>query len=101
MIVTESREERNVRILDSETGKELKKTDGNTRYIYSPDGKKFVTNNFDGTALVWDTESGKAIYELKTLVGAVSSLNFSPDGKRIVTTSNHSHDTTARIWVLE
>ena len=63
---------------------------------FSPDGKRIVTASLDGTARVWDAESGKPIGEpLKGHEGAVVfSASFSPDGTRIVTASG---DKTARV----
>lgn len=75
---------------------------------FSPDGKRMVTASSDGTARVWDVATGQVLAELRghgvTLtVEAISpetfddvnSARFSPDGQRIVTTSN---DRTVRIW---
>jgi len=60
--------------------------------FFSPDGKNVVTTSWDGTARIWDAESGKTLHELQrreTLVSwlrGVKSISvvFSPDGKKIV-----------------
>ncbi len=62
---------------------------------FSPDGTRIVTASTDGTAAVWDANTGVEIAALRGHVGGLSSAAFSPDGKRIVTTS---FDHTARIW---
>jgi WD40 repeat protein len=63
---------------------------------FSPDGKRIVTASLDGTARLWDGETGKQIGQaLKGHAGSVNSAAFSPDGKRIVTASS---DNTARLW---
>lgn len=62
---------------------------------FSPDGKKIVTACKDGTAKMWDVETGKLLVEFTGHTGSVLSANFSPDGKRIVTAAQ---DKTARIW---
>ncbi len=61
----------------------------------SPDGGRFVTASQDGSAIVWDTESGKPVAGPLAHGGPVVTAAFSPDGARIVTASQ---DGTARIW---
>jgi WD40 repeat protein len=61
---------------------------------FSPDGTRIVTGSDDGTARVWDAQSGKELLTLST--GSSSySVAFSPDGRRIAT---GSADATARVW---
>jgi WD40 repeat protein len=104
------------RIWDVETGKELRTLEGAESFIvFSPDGKKIVTGGKGHTAVVWDAESGRELHRLQgnpnsranvglyviTLMSydpKVSSVTFSPDGKKVVTTSN---DGSVRIWSLE
>jgi WD40 repeat protein len=62
---------------------------------FSPDGTRIVTGSNDGTARVWDAQSGKALTEPMRHEGAVRSASFSADGTRIVTASK---DGTARGW---
>jgi len=109
-----------VRIWDAESGKELQKLEGHQDSVcsvaFSPDGKRIVSGSSDGTARIWDVESGKELQVLnngKTLgpnprnggatlswgaINWVTSVAFSPDGKRVVTGSRSD---TARIWALE
>ena len=49
----------------------------------------------DNTLKVWDAESGQEILTLKGHSGWVTSVSFSPDGKRIV---SGSEDQTLRVW---
>ncbi len=63
--------------------------------IFSPDGKSVLTGGEDGTARLWDTETGRARGEPLRHEGPVLSMDFSPDGKIIVT---GSYDGTARMW---
>ena len=60
---------------------------------FSPDGARIVTGSQDGTARVWDAESGRQIAVLHD-GGLVKTVAFSPDGSRIVTASSRA----GRIW---
>ena len=62
---------------------------------FSPDGRRVVAAISNGTARVWDVESGKLVAILKGHKAALWSASFSADSKRIVTTAE---DGTARIW---
>ena len=46
-----------------------------------------------GTARIWDAGSGRLLATLRQ--GTISTVQFSPNGKRVVTSSD---DQTARIW---
>ena len=61
----------------------------------SPDSKRVVTASYDGTAQVWDAESGVPLGEPMRHEREVNHAAFSPDGRRVVTASN---DDTARLW---
>lgn len=78
-------------------------------FAFSRDGKKlaaggFRTNNKqDGETLIkiWDTESGKLIYEIGDHPGSpypIVSISFNPNGDRLVS-SSRAYDST-RIWDL-
>ncbi|QDU21931.1 serine/threonine-protein kinase [Urbifossiella limnaea] len=87
---------------------------------FSPDGTRIVTDGTYGgqvwdastgepvldlkgqreqssldTARVWDARTGTPLLDLRGHKSAVSSVNYSPDGTRIVT---GSWDKTARVW---
>ncbi|KAG0068522.1 hypothetical protein BGZ90_000529, partial [Linnemannia elongata] len=62
----------------------------------SPDGTWIVISNSDnGTAQVWETQTGKPGTTLKGHTEAVNEVAFSPCGQQIVSTSD---DTTIRLW---
>jgi WD40 repeat protein len=64
----------------------------------SPDGRLLLTGSLDGTARLWDAETGKSIGLPLVHQGGVISVAFAPDGVRIAT---GSRDNTARVWSLE
>src|SRR5262245_18204322 len=49
----------------------------------SPDGRTIATGNFDGGIVFWDAETLKARTTMEHGTGAVESLSFSPDGRRL------------------
>ena len=62
---------------------------------FSPDGMRILTTSQDGTARLWDAETGQELGLLAGHSGYLTSAHFSPDGMRIVTASG---DGTARLW---
>jgi WD40 repeat protein/tetratricopeptide (TPR) repeat protein/tRNA A-37 threonylcarbamoyl transferase component Bud32 len=64
---------------------------------FSPDGKRIVTVAADGTALVWDAQSGQPLTEPLRHGNPLSSAQFTTDGKRIVATAPLS----AQVWDVQ
>jgi WD40 repeat protein len=62
---------------------------------FSPDGTRIVTAAKDGTAGIWDADTGRDVAALHGHGGEVDYARFSPAGTRIVTVSK---DRTARLW---
>ncbi|MFN2198499.1 MAG: eIF2A-related protein, partial [Anaerolineales bacterium] len=62
---------------------------------WSPDGRQIVASGADGTALVWDAQSGSQTLTLNGHTGDINTAVWSPDGSRILTASQ---DKTIRIW---
>jgi WD40 repeat protein len=63
---------------------------------FSPDGRFFDANvENDPTAKVWDAGGGREVLTLEGHTGAVSSVDFSADGRLVV---SGSFDGTARVW---
>ena len=61
---------------------------------FSPNGRQLATASYDGTARVWDAETGRTIVSLPH-ESWVWDARFSPDGRHLVTASR---DRKARVW---
>jgi len=65
-------------------------------FAFSPDGKKIISvSPFSDVIKVWDADSGTRLMTLSGHERYLTSLNFTPDGKRIVSSSK---DNTLRVW---
>jgi WD40 repeat protein len=65
---------------------------------YSDDGKRIATGSWDGTARVWDAQSGKLLKTIRPGVRrnhAVNSAYFSPNGAHLLLGSS---DSSISIW---
>jgi len=62
---------------------------------FSFDGNRVLTGSDDGTARLWDVQSGLEVMSFKGHTGVVLSAHFSGDAKRIVSASS---DRTVRVW---
>jgi WD40 repeat protein/tRNA A-37 threonylcarbamoyl transferase component Bud32 len=62
---------------------------------FSPDGRRLITASYDGTARIWDRDSGRQTVSLLGHSAPVQYAAFSPDGERVITASL---DKTARVW---
>ncbi len=67
---------------------------------FSPDSRYFatVTNGIDPAIVVWDLKTGQKKHEFTTHSGTITCLQFSPDGKRLLSANE---DCTALIWQIE
>jgi WD40 repeat protein/DNA-binding SARP family transcriptional activator len=61
----------------------------------SPDGARFGTSGEDGTATVWETDTGRRLLTLRGHDEAVTGIAFSPEGSLLATTGS---DGTVRLW---
>jgi WD40 repeat protein len=52
--------------------------------VFSHDGRVLASNHSDGTIALWDAAEGKEIRRWQAHVSAVSSLDFAPDDKTLV-----------------
>jgi eukaryotic-like serine/threonine-protein kinase len=68
---------------------------------FSPDGKLFVLSSYMGYARVWDTANWTERVTLRGFPSEVTSLAFSPDGRRLVTGSGTNPDAALRLFDVE
>ena len=61
---------------------------------FNNDGKK-IASTYGGLGMIWSARDGQKLLELSGHGDEVTGIEFSPDGSRIMTSSN---DKTARLW---
>jgi WD40 repeat protein len=89
-------EEGAVIVRDAE-GRELHRHAG-TRGVPSPDGRLLAVGTLDGNVEVWEIASGTRIRTLGNVAGAMSSIRWSSDGKRIAGSTELGH---VMVWTVE
>src|SRR5262249_30737054 len=72
-------------------------------FALSPDGKRLAVVDFsdDGDALtvrLWDTATGKRLGMLPRQSGLVDAVEFSPDGKELLTARKDDMHTMLAVW---
>ena len=93
--------ENTVKIWDVETGEVLQTLRGHTGDAYTvafsldPGGRWVASAGEDSTVKVWDSHTGTIVRSLRGHLGLVSSVAFTPDGRRLV---SGSRDHTVKVW---
>ena len=64
---------------------------------FSADSRRIASSSEDKTTKIWDAQTGKILMTLRGHSNEVTSVAFSPDGKRLVAGSK----TVLKIWRLE
>jgi WD40 repeat protein len=91
--------DKTTKIWDSETStclKTLKNKSVIGSVVYSPDSMQFVTSFNSNTAEVWNSVMSTCLFTLIGHIDSISCIAYSPDGKRIVTSSRD--DDTVKVW---
>jgi WD40 repeat protein/tRNA A-37 threonylcarbamoyl transferase component Bud32 len=90
--------DRSVRFWDLDNGRECRTLPSRTNrsLAISPDGQYALSGNVaDGMIRVWEVPTGRELRRLKGHMSWVFGLDFSPDGRRALSSSA---DGTVRLW---
>jgi WD40 repeat protein len=87
-----------VQTFDARTGQALRVLKGHSGIInqdvFFPDGRRVLTGSADGTAKLWDTETGRELLSLPHST-EVTAIAVAPDGRRLLT---GAADGTTILW---
>jgi hypothetical protein len=92
-----------IRVWDVETGRELRRLNGNRGIVWSVavsrDGRRVLAGGSDGTLILWDSETGAEIRRFGLQGRCINSVAFLPDCRRAVSASGE--DKTISLWDVE
>jgi WD40 repeat protein len=63
---------------------------------FGPSGERLASAGWDGTARIWDVQTGDELVVLRRHTGRLNDAIFSPDGTRVATSC--AADGTVRLW---
>lgn len=92
-ILASGGEDRIVRLWDTQTGSLVRAMAGHTKRVgvvaFTPDGKLLVSASDDQTMKIWNVTTGRLVRSIQVTTEGIyglSSIAFSPDGQRMVST---------------
>ncbi len=94
-----------VRLLDTETGKEIQhfaetplgRSIGSVNSVaFSADGRRVLAGSNDRMVRLWDVATGKEVQLFRGDSGGINCVAFSPDGREVLTGSGQ-----AQLWNVE
>jgi WD40 repeat protein len=98
MIATGSGVHNNIRLWDVKTRKVIAKWKGHTGVVealcWSANGERVASGSWDGTARVWNVNSGKNILTINTRYRWVRAVTYSPDSSKLATSGANA----VKIW---
>ena len=96
------RSDTNIRVWDTETGKQVFTTSGHKANVqavsFSPDGRRILSASYESIR-VWDAETGQELSSLEAK--SEGNYCFSPDGRRIASWDAYESRTAIRVWDAE
>ncbi|MEK6324286.1 MAG: WD40 repeat domain-containing protein [Acidobacteriota bacterium] len=86
-----------VKIWDVDTKEQVRILEGEYSCAFLANGRRVMSRR-DESVMIWDAETGDTVMDIAALVGRISSLTHSPDGRWIASAYT---DRTLRIWDSE